>query len=240
MTSADSFTRACRARAPFRGLTSPGPLCVPAVALVLFAVPIAIAEAQGNGNPFAGTSVQQLKAIYLQCADASTNTVLPRDAMAACSLAAESLRERAFEAISSRCSPVSTEREAPGPWPRQRRGPVDSRTRPRRTAAAARKPGSGPRRPVPCPDRGDARIGLDALEQRRERRSGLRQVLAGAAPHRHGGGEDVERAEALAAATASPGTGRRRRPTARAGGRGHAGPSPCAPRRRAPGYQRSG
>src|SRR5436190_15038640 len=54
------------------------------------------------------------------------------------------------------------------------------------------------RGPVARPHRRDARLGVDAREQRREGGPRLRERLARAAPLRHGRGEDVERAEALA------------------------------------------
>jgi hypothetical protein len=48
-------------------------------------------------NVIASASVQQLKHVYLRCAEASSNEVLDRGTATHCSLAAEALRERGFD-----------------------------------------------------------------------------------------------------------------------------------------------
>jgi hypothetical protein len=48
-------------------------------------------------NVIASASVQQLKHVYLRCAEASSKEVLDRGTATHCSLAAEALRERGFD-----------------------------------------------------------------------------------------------------------------------------------------------
>lgn len=55
------------------------------------------AQAQTEREVIAAVSLQQLKTIYLRCAEASSNVVLDRSTASHCSVVAEVLRERGFD-----------------------------------------------------------------------------------------------------------------------------------------------
>lgn len=70
------------------------PIRVLALALPLaFASPVR-ADAPGF---VASASIQQLKHVYLRCAEISSNEVLDRNAAVHCSLVADALRDRGFD-----------------------------------------------------------------------------------------------------------------------------------------------
>ncbi|MBT2321013.1 hypothetical protein J7E62_01400 [Variovorax paradoxus] len=73
-------------------------LPVPALVLAL-ALPLAfVAQARADVPSFvASASIQQLKYVYLRCAEVSSQEVLDSNAAAHCLLVADALRDRGFE-----------------------------------------------------------------------------------------------------------------------------------------------